>query len=263
MGSSPFLLKHLVQVRFQKRPTIADITQNHIKSAKNLDYFNPPTCTCNACSKQQQPAEPVAHAFKVTNKTTPNPGQHGLSHELQGALKRFVAAKPNALKHVEVDTHNFNTTNCIKADALTLTNKKDQTGMHTAPSKKAVMHAHKMTKHMVVSPLDKDSGSTWLECKCMHHAHITQLYKADGEHYEFADKSKNEIMKEYSILNQKYLKNITWTQPRAKKGDIPYGYGLPKAKDPKGKTRPVVSYYNHPSKQILRAADSKKNILFF
>ena len=42
--------------------------------------------------------------------------------------------------------------------------------------------------------------------------------------------------------------------PKLERHAPPYAYMLPKDKDPANKGRPVVSYYNHPNKTLLKAS---------
>ena len=42
--------------------------------------------------------------------------------------------------------------------------------------------------------------------------------------------------------------------PNLKRHAPPYAYMLPKDKDPRAKSRPIVSYFNHPNKALLKVA---------
>ena len=78
---------------------------------------------------------------------------------------------------------------------------------------------------------------------------IEKLYIKNTECYSIIDKKQEEIMinwkDEFDSICRRMNKKNDSKRLFNFKGDLPYGYVIPKNKD-LNKCRPVVSYYKHP-----------------
>ena len=150
---------------------------------------------------------------------------------------------------------------CAAHPALGLSPPK--TGIHVEPTKAHVqpqvtnreLESHKkFFKKYVVAPKDKNVGDTWVMCPCLYERRLKELYDCTSQpnYAHRGDMSIDDFMKREQAF-QRLFPHLVDT-PNLKRHAPPYAYMLPKDKDPRAKSRPIVSYFNHPNKALLKVA---------
>ena len=82
---------------------------------------------------------------------------------------------------------------------------------------------------------------------------MKSTYNVDTNEYNLVDSTLKATLKKVSNAFHKH-KHLGPKKQAIDKISLPYAYTLPKDKDLRNKTRPIVSYAKHPAKQILNVA---------
>ena len=141
------------------------------------------------------------------------------------------------------------------------------------PDSLTVRTASMALDRLILTPIDKNANQLALMCPAHYYHQLTATYAQDP-HYAPAHKSAQQIIQLFKLTHDTYqplgiskwnqrVKGLSKKRKRHKQPVcemdelearqlLPYAYILPKHKDLKHKTRPIVSYACHPLRPMLQ-----------
>jgi hypothetical protein len=109
-----------------------------------------------------------------------------------------------------------------------------------------VQAAMRDMRGMVLGPLDKNAGETWIECGRITWQHYHAWYMQTPDTYTVCEESESEILAtmraEYKTLGLEQV--AAWDR----KGVLGNVYNIKKAKDPFNRARPISPMHSHPAR---------------
>jgi len=233
-----------IRVIYSNHKSISKHFHNHIKRAKEYKdvITNPYDCDCENKTK---------HLMVKGSK---------LKISSLGLHPKFIPYTNINFDYINSSLTNQvqRIVNRISTGNIMIEMKKKYTA--TESEKDARSWAKKMNKtksimkkkNWVVSPIDKNGSDNAVMCNTVF---MRQLYEAfqyykDGRNFDKLETTQKKTLKEWKEI---YILNWKELGTYRNKALLPYGYFLPKEKD-LYKSRPIVSYFNHPIKDILNKA---------
>jgi len=243
------ILEDRVKVVFTKRKSIGDLILNHIPFSKSITNIDS-TCACSHLIKDptRHYARKVSEAkineiepLKQNRNNIPLPSRREAWASICKTLWIFK-------KKMESLNKNPLWINTYKAAKICIRNNTKHE--YTSITEDEILHTKRALHNWVMTYTDKNPGMIVI---CCPQWYTNKMYDT------FNFTKKNATYRMTSITTQdlhilwrnfykaKHLKTIA---PYDTKGDIPYGYILPKFKDIE-KMRPIVSYKKHPLRKVL------------
>jgi len=244
------ILVRKIRPVYMRQPNIGDIAMNFMKVAKNCESGKH-KCVCNAKNghsilKMEKMGNRVLLPLTKHRKTVPIPDDPGV---WETVFKEFGKLK-TMLGKIDKRVKEWNIYKEIKE------NIKNKGECNKIKRRKGnIISAYKVRlatcqlNGWAITYADKNSGMLVACCPIWYEEKMKETFGYDkpGDPYIQTTKDETVIIQEWQAFYEKHAMRLG---PFNKKGKIPHGYILPKFKD-LNKTRPIVSYYHHPLKQIL------------
>ena len=242
------ILKRKIRPVYTRQPNIGDIAMNFMQAAKNMD-MEKATCVCKQKNdKHSHRIEKIAdiqnrelQPLQKHRKVVPfpdDPGKWSRVYYEFTKLKSIVTKMDIKMKQLNIYEH---INKYLKGKRIY--NKK---GILSAYQTRL---ATRQLKGWLITYADKNPGMLVACCPEWYREKMKETFKHDNDEdtYQKSDKKEENIIKEWETFYKEHLLKVGTFN---KKGRLPYGYILPKFKD-LNRTRPIVSYFHHPLKNIL------------
>jgi len=245
------IIKSKITIVFTKRNNIEDILCNHRKFSKNISY-NAPICSCN-----MEDSKAKKHMIIKLED----------SNLLSNEEKKLIRLKDIPLPHSPNNYYNMKTeisnfifkllkeknediVEKINLMSKKVTKQKSKKNFNNFILEKEIIQIKGKLKKWIIAPMDKNNGSAVLICPVLYKDMLLGNFKWIGNRKKY----KRKLLHTQVIVSQ--MKTFGKKYPNIninKNGVIPNAYILPKNKDIR-KTRPIVSYSNHPIRNLLKIA---------
>lgn len=245
------IINSKISIVFTKRNNIEDILCNHRRFSRNISY-NDPVCSCG-----MEDSKAKKHVIIKLED----------SNLLSNEEKKLIRLKdiplphsPNNYYNMKIEINNFiskflkeknmNLLEKINLISKKLTKQKYMKNMNKFILEKEIINIKTKLKKWIIAPIDKNNGAAVLICPVLYKNMLLENFKWIGGKKKYKRKMLHTqvIIAKMKTFGKKYP-NISIN----KNGVIPNAYILPKNKDVR-KTRPIVSYSNHPIRNLLKVA---------
>lgn len=229
-----------IRVIFTNHKNLGKLFHNHIKTAKEFkeDEIGKIECQCDK-NKHYTLRGTELKSIKILKKHPkyiPSiPSKFNLKNNLNNQLNKLLIKLGG--KETELNEKSLY--------------KKDNP--KTIKIKKQIFKGKNIQKkkEWIIGPIDKNAGGNFISCKKLYNMQLIEAFHYLDTKRNFIKLEKNEEdvyiswKKDYNN-NEEWKKIGKWKETKK----IGYGYIIPKEKD-LYKTRPIVSYFSHPMKDLL------------
>jgi hypothetical protein len=254
-----FYIYSIIQFVTTKSKNIKQLLTNHIKTAQNYTS-NPPSCICSFLQtilhspieqinnhyaiRPYECISEIAQLINTNSMNIPIPTIQYIKTSLYSSL-RSLYNQIHHLCHFIPPTLPIidQLTNFIESVTIEFPTPS------TIPTSNDIKNLQRILQYTIISTIDKNANQLLIICPSLYHFYLTTTFINDPHYKPSTINNENDYLSHTRI----FYDSINGSQyaPFNYSGTFGYAYCIPKNKD-LHKTRPIVSFINHPLKHIYK-----------